>query len=84
MPPGSGTAALAPDQPALSRPTERIRTPRVRDGYWRAMCMRISLGVSTIEYPKLGFAVEQNVPGDVYDAYERLLRAGFDSRFINS
>jgi uncharacterized SAM-binding protein YcdF (DUF218 family) len=37
-----------------------------------------------IEYPKLGFAVEQEVPRDVYDAYERLLRAGFDSRLINS
>lgn len=36
-----------------------------------------------IEYPKLGFAVEQDVPGDVHDAYERLLRAGFDSRLIN-
>ncbi|WP_369171499.1 YdcF family protein [Streptomyces sp. R28] len=37
-----------------------------------------------IEYPKLGFAVEQDVPGDVYDAYERLLGAGFDSRLINT
>ncbi|MFF5537389.1 YdcF family protein [Streptomyces cinerochromogenes] len=37
-----------------------------------------------IEYPKLGFAVEQDVPGDVCDAYERLLRAGFDSRLISS
>jgi uncharacterized SAM-binding protein YcdF (DUF218 family) len=37
-----------------------------------------------IVYPKLGFAVEQEVPGDVYDAYERLLGAGFDSRLINS
>jgi uncharacterized SAM-binding protein YcdF (DUF218 family) len=37
-----------------------------------------------IEYPKLGFAVEQEVPRDVHDAYERLLRAGFDSRLINS
>ncbi|WP_406169056.1 YdcF family protein [Streptomyces canus] len=37
-----------------------------------------------IEYPKLGFAVEQNVPGDVHDAYERLLRGGFDSRLINN
>ena len=36
-----------------------------------------------IEYPKLGFAVEQDVPGDVRDAYERLLGAGFDSRLIN-
>jgi uncharacterized SAM-binding protein YcdF (DUF218 family) len=37
-----------------------------------------------IEYPKLGFAVEQDVPGDVYDAYERLLRSGFDSRLIST
>lgn len=37
-----------------------------------------------IEYPKLGFAVEQDVPGDVYDAYERLLGAGFDSRLIGN
>ncbi len=35
-----------------------------------------------IEYPKLGFAVEQEVPADVYDAYERLVRAGFDSRLV--
>jgi uncharacterized SAM-binding protein YcdF (DUF218 family) len=37
-----------------------------------------------IEYPKLGFAIEQDVPGDVYDAYERLLRSGFDSRLIST
>ncbi|WP_406458823.1 YdcF family protein [Streptomyces sp. NBC_01622] len=37
-----------------------------------------------IEYPRLGFAVEQDVPGDVHDAYERLLGAGFDSRLISS
>ncbi|MCX5336855.1 YdcF family protein [Streptomyces sp. NBC_00140] len=37
-----------------------------------------------IEYPKLGFAVEQDVPGDVHDAFERLLRAGFDGRLIGT
>ncbi|MGW8699576.1 YdcF family protein [Streptomyces eurythermus] len=37
-----------------------------------------------IEYPKLGFAVEQEVPGDVYDAYARLRGAGFDSRLISA
>ncbi|MDQ0604812.1 hypothetical protein QF037_009157 [Streptomyces canus] len=37
-----------------------------------------------IEYPKLGFAVEQDVPGDVHDAFERLLRAGFDGRLIGA
>ncbi|MFI1105414.1 YdcF family protein [Streptomyces melanogenes] len=36
-----------------------------------------------IEYPKLGFAVEQGVPDDVHDAYERLLGEGFDSRLID-
>ncbi|MFG2224580.1 YdcF family protein [Streptomyces sp. NPDC048644] len=35
-----------------------------------------------IEYPRLGFAVEQEVPGGVRDAYERLVRAGFDSRLV--
>ncbi|MEU0004589.1 YdcF family protein [Streptomyces sp. NPDC006314] len=35
-----------------------------------------------IEYPKLGFAVEQHVPEDVHAAYESLIRAGFTSRLI--
>lgn len=35
-----------------------------------------------VEYPKLGFAVEQDVPADVVDAYGRLLEAGFDSRLL--
>lgn len=35
-----------------------------------------------IEYPKRGFAIEQDVPGDVLAAYESLLAAGFDSRII--
>jgi hypothetical protein len=37
-----------------------------------------------IEYPKLGFAIEQAVPVDVVAAYERLLAAGFDSRLPRS
>ncbi|MEV6779308.1 YdcF family protein [Streptomyces syringium] len=37
-----------------------------------------------IEYPRLGFAVEQEVPADVHDAYERLLRSGFDSRLLRA
>ena len=37
-----------------------------------------------IEYPKLGFAVEQDVPADVHDAYQRLLNGGFDNRLIRS
>ncbi len=37
-----------------------------------------------IEYPMLGFAVEQDVPGDAHEAYERLLRSGFDSRLIGT
>jgi uncharacterized SAM-binding protein YcdF (DUF218 family)/DNA-binding transcriptional regulator YiaG len=35
-----------------------------------------------IEYPKLGFAIEQTVPTEVLAAYSRLLRAGFDSRLV--
>ncbi|MFD9105826.1 YdcF family protein [Streptomyces virginiae] len=37
-----------------------------------------------IEYPKLGFAIAQEVPEDVYDAYESLVRDGFTSRAIGS
>lgn len=35
-----------------------------------------------IEYPKLGFAIEQDVPAAVRAAYDRLLAAGFDSRIL--
>jgi uncharacterized SAM-binding protein YcdF (DUF218 family) len=35
-----------------------------------------------IEYPKLGFAIEQNLPTDILAAYGRLLSAGFDSRLL--
>ncbi|MCY0946325.1 YdcF family protein [Streptomyces sp. H34-S5] len=36
-----------------------------------------------IEYPKLGFAIAQDVPEDVHDAYESLIRDGFTSRLID-
>lgn len=36
-----------------------------------------------IEYPKLGFAVEQDVPGDVHDAYQALVHDGFTSRLLS-
>jgi uncharacterized SAM-binding protein YcdF (DUF218 family) len=35
-----------------------------------------------IEYPKLGFAIEQDVSAAVLAAYDRLLAAGFDSRLL--
>ncbi|MFF3596291.1 YdcF family protein [Kitasatospora indigofera] len=35
-----------------------------------------------IEYPRLGFAIEQDVPVRVRDAYGRLLNGGFDSRLL--
>jgi uncharacterized SAM-binding protein YcdF (DUF218 family) len=35
-----------------------------------------------IEYPALGFAVEQDVPDDVRTAYERLIDAGYISRLM--
>jgi uncharacterized SAM-binding protein YcdF (DUF218 family) len=36
-----------------------------------------------IEYPKLGFAIEQDVPESVHAAYEALVAAGFDSRLLS-
>ncbi|MEV2274720.1 YdcF family protein [Nocardiopsis sp. NPDC049922] len=36
-----------------------------------------------IEYPALGFAIPQDVPDDVRDAYSTLIAAGFDSRLIS-
>ncbi|GAB4086333.1 YdcF family protein [Myceligenerans cantabricum] len=35
-----------------------------------------------IEYPALGFAIEQTIPEDVHAAYEYLIREGFTSRLI--
>jgi uncharacterized SAM-binding protein YcdF (DUF218 family) len=35
-----------------------------------------------MEYPKLGFAIDQEVPRAVRDAYESLVASGFDSRLI--
>lgn len=35
-----------------------------------------------IEYPKLGFAIAQDVSAVVLAAYDRLLAAGFDSRIV--
>ncbi|MER6911312.1 YdcF family protein [Streptomyces sp. NPDC000594] len=35
-----------------------------------------------IEYPDLGFAVRQEVPAEVCEAYGRLRRDGFDSRLV--
>ncbi|MGI5501253.1 YdcF family protein [Lentzea sp. CA-135723] len=37
-----------------------------------------------VEYPKQGFAVEQDVPADVLAAYGRLIEAGFDSRMLHA
>ncbi|MFD9947154.1 YdcF family protein [Nonomuraea sp. NPDC059023] len=37
-----------------------------------------------MEYPKLGFAIEQDIPQDVRDAYEALVRAGYDGSLISS
>ncbi|WP_318209441.1 MULTISPECIES: YdcF family protein [unclassified Streptomyces] len=37
-----------------------------------------------IEYPKQGFAIEQDVPENVHAAYEDLIHAGFTSRLIGA
>jgi uncharacterized SAM-binding protein YcdF (DUF218 family) len=33
-------------------------------------------------YPAKGFQIEQEIPGDVWDAYERLVEAGFDKHLV--
>jgi uncharacterized SAM-binding protein YcdF (DUF218 family) len=35
-----------------------------------------------IEYPARGFAIAQDIPADVTDAYQRLIAAGYDSRLM--
>lgn len=35
-----------------------------------------------IEYPALGYAIAQDVPVPVHTAYQRLLRAGYDTRLL--
>jgi uncharacterized SAM-binding protein YcdF (DUF218 family) len=35
-----------------------------------------------IEYPKMGFAIPQDVPADIMAAYQRLLAAGFIGRLL--
>lgn len=37
-----------------------------------------------IEYPKLGYAVTQDVPEDVNAAYKRLVHAGFDNALLHT
>ncbi|GGM78248.1 hypothetical protein GCM10012275_56110 [Longimycelium tulufanense] len=37
-----------------------------------------------LEYPKIGYAIPQDVPVGVQAAYERLVHAGFDSRLLTS
>lgn len=34
------------------------------------------------EYPKHGFQIEQEIPADVWDAFEQLVRAGYDTHLI--
>lgn len=36
------------------------------------------------EYPKLGFQIEQEVPKDVWDAYEYLVREGYTERLMKA
>lgn len=36
------------------------------------------------EYPKLGFQIEQDIPVEVWDAYEMLINAGFTKHLIDN
>lgn len=35
------------------------------------------------EYPRLGFQIEQNIPGDVWQAYEELVRLDFNKHLVD-
>ena len=35
------------------------------------------------EYPKLGFQIEQEIPDEIWSAYEKLVEFGYDKRLIN-
>ena len=35
-------------------------------------------------YPEKGFQIEQEIPDDVWDAFERLVKAGFDKHLISA
>lgn len=37
-----------------------------------------------IEYPKLGFQIEQDVPKEVMEAFEELIKAGYTNHLIKS
>ncbi|MFI5497316.1 YdcF family protein [Actinoplanes sp. NPDC051859] len=37
-----------------------------------------------VEYPRLGYAIEQTVPKDVHDAYHQLLHEGFTRRLLTT
>ena len=37
-----------------------------------------------IEYPKLGFQIEQDVPEEVMEAFEELIKAGYTNHLIKS
>jgi hypothetical protein len=34
------------------------------------------------EYPARGFQIPQDIPDDVWDAYEQLVRAGYDRHLM--
>jgi hypothetical protein len=34
------------------------------------------------EYPKLGFQIEQNIPDEVWDAWERLVALGYSKHLV--
>jgi len=36
------------------------------------------------EYPKLGFQIEQDIPGEVWEAYEYLVEEGYTNRLIQN
>jgi hypothetical protein len=65
--------------------SEPLSLPDYVDGIgdpWLVLDMLVGDLQRVVEYPALGFAVEQQVPDRVHDAYRRLIGAGFTSRLL--
>ncbi|MET3425787.1 hypothetical protein BJ973_004999 [Actinoplanes tereljensis] len=91
----SSPAPSTPSGPICS-PTEKPSTSVTKHAHWAYPTKRswsnlmpqtparTSLLQRFIEYPRQGFAIAQDVPQDVLDAYQCLINDGFISRLLTT
>jgi uncharacterized SAM-binding protein YcdF (DUF218 family) len=79
---------LWPDKPVVVTSPRLSLDDYLRRGTHDALSTRdvISIMVGDLQrirlYPALGFQIEQDIPEDVWDAFEQLVAAGYDSRLV--